>query len=460
MGINVKKGIDLVDTLQFFFNISLSLLLLFNDSDFSRSYSYIYFGIFCIANLITLILRRGILSVFYPGSLLVFYVCFSCYLGSWAYSNDLVLEKYILNIWYELRYLNIASFFLIFASSIILLTQSFFIVPIRLNSIQTSRHKTVNWNLFFCYLLVCSGAYFIFQDLSFLGGSGDFSKITIAVPLIFILIQSIYLKRLDTQLLLGTVTIILMALISVEDKRDAIFLALPFFLVLLLSGKIKSLWTLLPILLFLVPLGIILILAMSVSRGYGGMEITNVIDILPALQNYISSDFFLAAFFLNIEVNYLYFHAVSAIELISMNPELIAYGSTIAKVLFLAVPRSIFPNKPSSMIDEYTSAFDPVFREVGGSYPVNLIVESFWNFSYFGVLFLVILTIILSVYHNSVYKKNFLSDRIYCYCYMFIFYNLLVYFRGSGLDMFLVFCILGIACIYMSHLLHSILFKK
>ena len=455
-----EKRIELPELLQLLFNVFISLILFFNDSDFSRNYSYICFGIFCLINSLHLILRKGLLSLLYPGSLLVFYICFSCFLGSWAYSNEIVIEQYILIIWYELKYLNYASFFLIFSSSIILFVQSFFLVRHKLKLIEFPQQLNFNWNLFFCYLIVCVPLYFIFSDLSFLGGSGDFSKIALTVPVIFALVQSTRFKSLGSQFLLGISMILLIAIISVEDKRDAIFLALPFFLVLLLSGKIKSLWTLLSILLFFVPLGIILILAMSVSRGYGGMEITNVIDIAPALQNYISSDLFLAAFFLNIEVNYLYFHAVSAIELISANPELIAYGSTIAKVFFLLIPRSIFPNKPSSMIDEYTSAFDPFFREAGGSYPVNLIVESFWNFSYFGVLFLVILTIILSVYHNSVYKKNFLSDRMDCYCYMFIFYNLLVYFRGSGLDMFIVFCVLGITCIYMSHFLYSILYKK
>ena len=455
-----EKRIELPDLLQLLFNIFISLILFFNDSDFSRDYSYICFGIFCLINSLHLILRKGLLSLFYPGSLLVFYICLSCFLGSWAYSNEIVIEKYILIIWHELKYLNYASFFLIFSSSIILFVQSFFLVSHKLKLIEFQQQSNFNWNLLFCYFIVCVPLYFIFSDLSFLGGSGDFSKIALIVPAIFVLVQSARFKGLGSQFLLGILMILLMAIISVQDKRDAIFLALPFLLMLLLSGKIKNLSTLIIIFLFTGPLGIILILAMSVSRGYGGMEITNVIDILPALQNYISSDLFLAAFFLNIEVNYLYFHAVSAIELISANPELIAYGSTIAKVFFLFIPRSIFPNKPSSMIDEYTSAFDPFFREAGGSYPVNLMVESFWNFSYFGVLFLAILTVILSFYHNFVYKKNFFSDRIGCYCYMFIFYNLLVYYRGSGLDMFLVFCILGIACIYMSHLLHSILFKK
>ena len=88
---------------------------------------------------------------------------------------------------------------------------------------------------------------------------------------------------------------------------------------------------------------LILILAMSIARGYGGFgEFTSIFSTISLIPSYLNSDIFIGGLLLNIEVGYFYFHGINAIELVLNDLNLMSLGSTIIKPLFLFIPPFYF----------------------------------------------------------------------------------------------------------------------
>lgn len=61
-------------------------------------------------------------------------------------------------------------------------------------------------------------------------------------------------------------------------------------------------------------------------------------------------------------------------------------GLTLMKPLFYFIPRSIFPDKPESLSIIYSQTFNSAFAASGGSQPVTIIGDLFWNLSYFSMV--------------------------------------------------------------------------
>lgn len=62
------------------------------------------------------------------------------------------------------------------------------------------------------------------------------------------------------------------------------------------------------------------------------------------------------------------------------------FGFTLIKPLFYFIPRSIFPDKPESLSIIYSQTFNPGFAASGGSQPITIIGDLFWNLSYFSLV--------------------------------------------------------------------------
>src|SRR5690606_15480936 len=133
------------------------------------------------------------------------------------------------------------------------------------------------------------------------------------------------------------------------------------------------------------------------------------------------------------------------INYVHSNQVELTYGSTFLKFFFLPLPRSIFPYKPDSMIDIYTKKFMPEFRAEGGSYPIIIYSEVFWNFHILGLFFLYFIFRVLNNFYIKLIEnvnRNVINVKTIFLLFMYV--TLIQFVRGSGLEIWLLYGILTI----------------
>ena len=280
-------------------------------------------------------------------------------------------------------------------------------------------------------------------DLTWLGGRGDFGVIPQTLAAILAMIALVK-NRVPKRHLFYLCLLVFFASFSSNDKRVAVFLLAPMVLLeAVRSGRsiIRAQF------IFggavLVALTGILILMMSIYRGYGNYNPASFFDSRKYLVDYITSDRFAESFFNNIETNSLFFHTHQALEYVIEDSDLLLYGATFFKILFIPVPRALFPEKPLSIIDHYTVQHSPEFRSEGGSWVISMYAEFFWNFHFLGVVFLyAILYAFNRLYFALVsHLRCRLEYRCVLGLYAYEMFPTLV--RGSGLDLYMLYFIMA-----------------
>lgn len=419
------------------------------DNRGTREYSFILYFIIVTTFICNNFRRKRLFLFFTPTSLIIIYICLSFGIGSFAFNNSIVLHQnslYDYNNWEFIAWSN--RYYITCLILLILVDIKFTRYYIRAQDLIDKvnlNNKSFKIDLALSFFIFISFS-FISLDASIFGGSGDISVIPKTISAL-VVIYHVALKKTKFRFLIYLFIIFTFSYLSVHDKREAIFL---FFPIALLESflnykeiKVKHI----SFLTISAAFGTFLILAMSIARGYGetSTEISTLFQSIPYILNYIKSELFLESFFLNIEVNYTYYHSFKALEYVFENPSsTLSFGSTIVKVLFIFIPRSLLPGKPDSIIHLYTNEISPGFRSVGGSYPINVFGEFFWNFHFFGILLTVMMGFILYILFRKLLlkiKKNTLNTNIWVlYAYM----QILTYVRGSGLDLYIVYVIFGI----------------
>ncbi|NLU96888.1 hypothetical protein B6N13_02090 [Marinomonas sp. UCMA 3892] len=419
-----------------FFFLFPVFVVIFIEEEELRSYVYVAYACQLIVLFIFLFSYRNALVFINPLSLSLIYVLISFSLGSWAFSNDLVYVKKNLIDSFSWKYFKETTFLILFFNFIVFYILSkfkfkFFPLSSKDRDIALFRAK----KLFFGVLLVCFPFFFFDINLEIVGGSGGLSvipKSIFFISLIYILAVGKYRFRIVFYIFI----LIGFSVFSYEDKRDAIFFIFPIFFLESLFNDLKLNFKGMVIGVFSCVSILILIILMSISRGYGGYELSSSIDSVFYIFDYIKSDLFYIYLFNNLEVNYTYFHTMQAFDYIQDDIWLIKAGSTLVKFLFLLVPRSVFSDKPDSFIDIYTSLYDPTFRALGGSWPPNFYAELFWNFSYFSIFLLFFFYYLFFFIYNkaifSIFRVNIISSMLYLY-FIYLFLSLV---RGSGFDLF------------------------
>jgi hypothetical protein len=179
-------------------------------------------------------------------------------------------------------------------------------------------------------------------------------------------------------------------------------------------------------------LAVILQMSMTVARGLEGFE-GSYWQTFHHLDSFVKLDNAVAYSLKTTEGPTLFWHGNNGLHYVLDDSSLLCYGSTLAKVLFVPVPRSVWPNKPQSMVHHYTSRWNPSFRRKGGSTGINVYAEYFWNFHFFGVLCVLPIFYLL----NRVfffYLRRLRAGTIWPFVYVAVGYNsLLTYGRGHGL---------------------------
>ncbi|ANW24198.1 hypothetical protein [Vibrio coralliilyticus] len=287
--------------------------------------------------------------------------------------------------------------------------------------------------------------FFIFDlDLSLLGAEGDLAILpkTLVALSICILIQNL---SLPLRVLIYALIVVFFAMFSIDEKREAIYLLFPIiWLESILRAHVIN-FRIVRYLILIFCLVFVLIIMMSIARGYGGYgEFDSLVNTIPYILKYIHSDIFVSAVLNNVEASYTFFHTLNSFELINDNFSRLAGGLTIIKPLFIIFPRDAFPLKPDSILELYTRINDPSGRELGVSWLISIFGELYWNFHIlsFGVLYVVFY--IFGRYFISTVAKVSSSKSISNFIFpMYVYICFLTLVRGSGFDQFFVYIIIG-----------------
>jgi len=383
--------------------------------------------------------------------------------GGWAHLNGYVVSEKQIIAFSEWRNYRFSVVYYILSLSMIYFIDSYYrnkyitniVFGVRQEQIISARYPILHVFIALPFL------FFPFEAAWF-GGSGDLSKVFILVAFFSIVVyiasnRNKYPAR--SRAFIYMVMVLLLASISVNNKREAIFSILPILLVESYYGKwVMNVKLALYALLFLIGT-LIVILMMSIARGYGGFESGDFLGSMIYIIPYIKSDGFISGLMNNLEFNYVYFHSLNAVESVLNDSDLIEYGSTIIKFIFIAIPRSIFLDKPDSIIHLYTNHYSPILRELGVSYPVNIVSEMFWNFHFFGLVGVCVAAIvILKIYYFFLLNISTLSMPAISFG-MFSYMFSLVWFRGSGLDMYLVYVIFSFFVVSLAYVSYQLLMK-
>jgi len=179
-------------------------------------------------------------------------------------------------------------------------------------------------------------------------------------------------------------------------------------------------------------LAIVLQMTMTVARGLDGFK-GSYWQTFGYMDRFVTLDNAAAYSLKTTEGPVVFWHGNNAIHYVLEDPSLLCYGSTLAKVLFVPVPRSVWPDKPQSMVHIYTSRWNPAFRARGGSTGINLYAEYFWNFHVFGIFCVVPIFYVLNRCFFF-YLSRVRIGTVWSFVFLAVGYNsLLMYARGHGL---------------------------
>ena len=290
-------------------------------------------------------------------------------------------------------------------------------------------------------------------NLAFLGGSGNFSyvfQVAIAIPLCFMLAMEGKSYRWPLYLLL----IGLFLAGHFDSKREILFIFILIFLGEVVRGWIKLDLTFKKWILFAsMGVGVFYIIILSsLLRGYGGYNIKGVWDATKYVSVYMHEDYFKDAVVSNLEISAVYGNSANGAGYVFDGHTKLLQGSTFIKVLFIPIPRSVYPNKPKSMVDIYTARFVPAFRRDGGSLPIVLYSEVLWNFHLLG---LPILFLFYRWFNRWCYtafsqlRQGVLSFRNMSAVFLFI--TFIQFVRGAGMDVWLLYYFIAMPFIWLLH---------
>lgn len=448
-----------------YFLFSFIPLLLGND--LSKEYGFIIIGFVASIWLMDARNKKDMLIFAEPSSLIVTYTLLSIFFGSIGYQYEFVLDERGEQSWYQSwRYCHVALAFYILSMSILINGSN---RDYKINSllINHARSIDIEWEKFnLIPLIVLIPFFFIELNLDLLGGSGDLSILpkTLAAILIFVNLQG---QRLLIRFVVYFAIIVFFVTFSINDKREAIFLVFPIawleFLRIRYSLKFAASVVLLSVLFCL----LILVLLMSISRGYGGFgEFDSILEAAPYLLKYASSDQFVGGLLNNVEASSFFFNGMNAINYV-LEKDVYTFGSTLIKFLFVLIPRDVFPNKPNSIIEIYTTAYDPAYRLIGGSDPINMFAEYFWNFHLIGLIIVQFFTFLVIRLSKYMYRCYIDKKQIQLSCGLIAYMNLLTLLRGSGLDQYVVymlvtcfFAFIGYVVMFLFESLHRGLYVR
>lgn len=428
------------------YSIILVVVLLFVSDEFTVQWAHLLFlGQLVFAFNISRDYETKWAFFFSPSFLLVLYVDLNAFLGAYSLRENLLIEVYqFRSVSYGLiKGINIPYAYVALCSMVAMLVLPTFFIP--------QKNKITNQNspiatIIVCFLLICFFSI-VKIDLSIIGGDGDFSTIPKSITSI-ILFYELSKTKYRYRYIAYTLILILFMMTNFDSKREAVFMIIPIILLENMFGNLSTFnFTLKKIILSILALLALIysLLIMTILRGFGQYDISNPIDAYKYVGNLLN-DYNIAGLLFTIsEAPTTTYVSIKAMSLVHNDFDLMTYGSTYFKLFFVPIPRSLFSEKPLSMTSIFTKIEAPGMYGVGGSLPINVYAESFWNFHFGGVI--VILFMVLAL--NFMYSKmiaTILNHRfsllmggiVFGYTYLIGFY------RGFGFDLYSVNIIVGL----------------
>ena len=389
------------------------------------------------------------LFILSPSFVTASYIAINSCLGAYVFSIKIVDSAENYQSYLEWKNLGWITAFIIFANFIIIFAH---FCPSKPGIQRAKKSQLDNPSADFGVIAFCLIIILYFMKIElivpFFEAGGHFSEIPQTLAGISILI-ALRNQKENVRYVAYLLLILLFASFSSFDKRIAIFLLMPMVLIECLRMRqlrlnIKSL-----IIMFLFG-GIVLMLVimMSIYRGYGSYNPDSFFDTRNYILDYINHDEFYHYIGNNLEFSYMFFHLHQALEYVFNSPELLLYGSTFSKILFVFFPRSFMPFKPDSIVTHYTLYHNWDLRVAGGSWTSTIYADFFWNFHIFGLFGLFLLYyfatqcyfVLAYRLRQGVHYQHLLA--------LFAYQHMLTLIRGSGFDLYFVFLLVG-AVIYL-----------
>lgn len=400
---------------------------------------------------IIVILRKNdvVANLYLPSSVMILYVSFFFFMGTFAFKYGLVQ----LDVADQWRYYQIENFSLITSYFVCSIATIMFGQLIKVNfhglkRIRTNPFFEKNFDqrmtdvgatgmLLSVFLILVALGF----EIPLPGGTGSFSAIFFFFSAIYVSYY-VRIKKLKIRFVVYFFIVTLLAYFFYSDRRlVAFYLFIVFFIENIycraFNVRIKNI----VVILLIITLFVIAVVAMSIQRGVGDFGEDNFFKALFYVRDYFLSDWAITMLLHNMEGPGTTFHSYNAINYVIIN-NAYSFGTTIFKFIFIPVPRTIFFDKPNSMVWDYTSYFYPTFRQEGGSYVPNLLAEFYWNFGFiFGLISIMIIFIFFDILYKYMIESVRGNKKLKNVFMMSVFSLIVFYFRGSGLDLYMIYAI-------------------
>jgi hypothetical protein len=456
--------------------ITFALLLVvwvINDNDLLRHYSALFFLIE-LAAIIYVGKQYNFANIYFfsPCFIMAFYVTVNFALGFYAMDHNYNIAAYQYR---TLEFMKIKSIVLGVSYTLICVWLSIMLFNVRYKikpgneagkpSISTNSGFLPYKGWPFYKVIIALGLILAFSfveiNMDFLGGNGDFSIIPKTIVAI-ILFYELSNRRIRYRWLVYLFTFGIFVLTNYNSKREAFFLIITILFLESVAGNIKVRNFSFKYTLFLgLAAGVLVValIVMTIARGYGGYQLGSAFDAVKYVPVMLADENFIGFIFTTSEAPTTCYHSLKAIEMISRHPDYTTYGSTLAKVFFVPIPKDVFGFKPLSMTSIFTKLEAPALYRVGGSLPVNMYAEMYWNFNILGIPAVGLLMALLNHLYKKLYYLCMHGKRsVLVFTLLFAYTYLVGFFRGYGLDLYMVYVIMSIPFAYLvGYLLYKII---
>lgn len=439
----------MIDKLKIIFlTLTLIMICMASEDDV-----VIYYG-----NWLYLIHLLGFTLIFYnkeknylfylsPTYLTLAYLNLSYFMGQYVIARGIGYQPKYHNIFFNYESVKFVTIFFLLCNLMVFLALD--IKKFKRIEYNFTKQSKINYKFIAVLLALLLLFTFIEVDLTFIGGGNDHSyafQLTTCIFIVNILSNTRSKIKYPIYLLMILISIIG----NFEDKRQIFFILILIIFFEFIRKKYEINFSFKKILfsLALILLFTYIILVSSLLRGYGQYNVDNPVDATFFIGKYLNSNNIKNTLTANFELSSAYGNTSNAVDYVYKGEVDYLYGYTFIKFLFIPIPRQVFPGKPRSMIDIYTTKFAPHFRDRGGSLPVGLYGESIWNFSLLSLIFIYL----LYSYLNKLYRYAVLSvtKSIFKNIEVFIIYlyiTLIMFIRGSGFEIWLVYPLISIPLI-------------
>ena len=408
---------------------------------------WIFFSPLIVA-LLFLYYRRSIDRLFSPHLVCIFYFIFNFLVGMFVLKSELGLSyQQILEYQLWPNYNEVITYYLVCLSLWILYLE--FVPDLKIKKFKQPNENSILVHPWYVELAFIIFSLFIFYfilntkiNLDFLGGKGSFHNIPTTF---FMLSVAVVMRNSKLYFFIILAFIYIYSANTYQSKREIIF-TIPFFLYLyFLSQNLKpSKFKIAGIITISAFLITTFVIAMSIMRGYGGGA-SSLGDAILKAPSYLTNSESIGYILRNFEISYFFFAAVNSVNAIIEGELELLYGASIMKSFLVAFPETVFNlEKPPSIIEYYTHFVNPEYRGRGGSLPTNLFAEFFINFHWFGILLLPFLFVFVSLVDITFRRALAENNIANCVFALYTMKLILILVRGSGMDQFVVYLIVGV----------------